>query len=85
LAGPGVPLIDSLFIHHGADFTANGKKRKTYGRFLGMIYFGGVGFALALGTQGLATPKIPKNGKKAKKSVKYFPSDPRFSAKEMLI
>jgi hypothetical protein len=38
LAGPGFTLIDSLMIHHGDDFTPNGKKRKTYGRLLGMIF-----------------------------------------------
>jgi hypothetical protein len=38
LAGPGFTLIDSLMIHHGDDFTPIRKKRKTYGRLLGMIF-----------------------------------------------
>jgi hypothetical protein len=65
-----------------ATFLPKPAKNELYHRFLGMIFFGGVGSMLALGTQWLATQEIPKNRKKAKKSVKYFSSDPCFSAKE---
>jgi hypothetical protein len=46
-----------------------------------MIFLGGVRAALVAQKQGLATGKVPRNRKKAKKSAKYFQRDPRFSAK----
>src|ERR1700733_6032280 len=57
------------------------KKRKTYGRFLGMIFFEGVWQAVVLARQRLAMRKIQKKRKNAKKSVKYFPRNPHFAAK----
>jgi hypothetical protein len=39
----------------------NAKKRKTYGRFLGMIFFGGFQPALVAGRQGVAKEKITQN------------------------
>jgi hypothetical protein len=47
-----------------------------------MIFGGGVWFALVIETQWLATQEIQKNRKNAKKSLKYFPSAPGFSAKD---
>jgi hypothetical protein len=49
-----------------------------------MIFFGGVGSPLVAHKERLATDKIPKNRKNAKKYAKYFPPDPCFSAKESL-
>jgi hypothetical protein len=46
-----------------------------------MIFFGGVGPPLVAENQQLATEKILKNHKNAKKSSKYFPWDHCFSAK----
>jgi hypothetical protein len=43
---------------------------KTYGRILGMIFFGGVGEALVAEKQGFANEKVPKKRKNAKKSAK---------------
>jgi hypothetical protein len=40
-----------------------------------------VGSPLAVERQWVATEKIPRNVKNTKKSAKYFPWDPRFSAK----
>ena len=48
----------------------SGKKPKTYGRFLGTIFFGGVGSRLVAERQGVAREKIPQNRKNSKKSVK---------------
>jgi len=39
----------------------NLKKRKTYRRLLGMIYFGGLGSALVAGRQWVAEAKTTKN------------------------
>jgi hypothetical protein len=75
-------LNDSVIIDHGDDFTPTRKKRKTYYRFLGMIFFGAVCSALVLEAQRLATQEIPENRKNAKKNVKYSSSDPCFSAKD---
>jgi hypothetical protein len=38
----------------------NLKKRKTYRRFLGMIYFGGLGSALVAGRQWVAKEEMTK-------------------------
>jgi len=65
--------------HSSRDFATEPKNQKTYGRLLGMIYFGGVGSTLVLGTQRLAKEKFPKNRKNTKKSVKYFRGCRRFS------
>jgi hypothetical protein len=77
---------DCLFCNsHGGDFGTGAKKRKTYGRFFGMIFFGGVWAALVLEGQGVAGQKIPKIRKSAKKSVKYFWRERGFSAEEKLM
>jgi hypothetical protein len=43
------------------------------------------GSLLVLERQWVARPAIPKSRKSAKKSVKYFLSDPCFAAKDYLI
>jgi hypothetical protein len=73
--------INRFVHHHGRDITKTIKKRKTYRRFLGMIFLRGLKSTLMIETQWLAMPKFPKNRKNAKKSVKYSPRTPRFSAK----
>ena len=57
------------------------KDQKTHGGFSGTIFFGGAGSPHVAHNQRLAMAKIPKNRKNAKKSVKYFPRDPRFVRK----
>jgi hypothetical protein len=51
-------------------FGMEGEKRKTYGRFLGMIFFGGAQAAVTIGEEGLVTPEGAKTGKTTKKSAK---------------
>jgi hypothetical protein len=79
---PGPRFVDAIV--HGGDFGTVWKNRKTYGRFLGMIFLEGSGCAFVLARQLVATPKIPKSRKNTKKSVKYFRRTPCFSAKEPL-
>jgi hypothetical protein len=67
------------------NFGTGSKKRKTYRRFLGMIYFGGVRAALVFEGQRVATKILSKSRKSAKKSVKYFLPKAHFSAKGKLI
>jgi hypothetical protein len=43
---PLVPLINTLIIHHGNDFTRVRENQKTYRRLFGMIFFGGFGSML---------------------------------------
>jgi hypothetical protein len=45
-----------------------------------MIFFGGSGSPVVAENQQLATENIPKSLRNSKKSVKYFPWDPGFSA-----
>jgi hypothetical protein len=75
------PFPVELFHRSWADYGTSRNKQKTFHRFSGTISFGGVGLLLVVGGQWLATEKIPKNRKNAKKSAKYFPWDPGFSAK----
>jgi hypothetical protein len=46
-----------------------------------MIFFGGIEPLLVVERQWVTTGKNPKSGKNPKKSAKYFPWDPAFSAK----
>jgi hypothetical protein len=78
-------MIDHLIFDHVAEFTPSCEKRKTYGRFLGAIFLEKVGSALVIERQWVALQQIPKNRKNAKKSVKYFPSDLRFSSEDTLL
>jgi hypothetical protein len=55
---------------------------KTYGRFSGTIFFGGLRFTQVPGQEWLASPKIPKNRKNTRKNVIFFERTPRFSAKQ---
>jgi hypothetical protein len=71
----------SFFLLTCADFATLPKKRKTYGRFLGTIFFEGVWRTLVVAMQWVATQKIPKKRKNAKKSVKYFSRNPCLAAK----
>jgi hypothetical protein len=48
------------------------KNQKTYGRLLGMIYFGVIRSMLVVAAQSLATQETPKNVENTKTSVKYF-------------
>jgi hypothetical protein len=73
--------IGLSFRHTRGDYGISRNGQKTYGSVLGTIFFGGVGSLLAAVNQQLATEKIQKNRKNAKKSVKYFPWDPHISAK----
>jgi hypothetical protein len=72
------PLNHNGMSDHGGDFSTTGKKRKTYGRFLGMIFLGGSWPTLIVERQRLAREEIPKNRKNTKKSAKYFSPAPRF-------
>ncbi len=67
------------------DYGTSGNKPKTFHRFSGTIFLGGVGSALVIERQWVAMGKIPKNWENAKKSAKYFPWDIRFSAKMPLL
>jgi hypothetical protein len=60
----------------------NLKKRKTYRRLLGMIYFGEVSSTLTVAAQQLATQETSKNGENEKTSVKYFRGRRHFSVKQ---
>jgi hypothetical protein len=53
-----------------ADYGTSRSGHKTYGRFLGTIFFGGAGPPLVLENQRLATEKIPKKRKNSKKYAK---------------
>jgi hypothetical protein len=56
--------------NHGHDSGTERKKAKTYRRFFGTIFFGGVGSAVMLERQSLAMKEIPKTWKNTKKRVK---------------
>jgi hypothetical protein len=60
----------------------NSKKRKTYRRLLGTIFFGGFRPALVAGRQWFAKEKTTKRRKMTKKSVIFLERIPRFSSKE---
>jgi hypothetical protein len=78
------PFPIELLIRSCADYGIFRNKQKTYHRFFGTIFFGGVGSPLVVERQRLATEKIPKKRKNAKEYAKNFSSDPGFSAKEGL-
>jgi hypothetical protein len=65
-----IPRSGLSFGHSYGDYAISPGGQKTYGRFLGTIFFRGSGSPLAVGRQWLATGKIPKNGKNGKKSAK---------------
>jgi uncharacterized protein YijF (DUF1287 family) len=56
-------------------------RNELYRRFSSMIFLGGVCSAVVIEAQRVATHKIPKKRKNAKKNAKYFPEYPGFSAK----
>jgi hypothetical protein len=56
--------------------------RKTYRRFSGTIFFGGLRFPQVPGQEELARPEIPKNRKNTRKNVIFWARTPRFSAKQ---
>jgi hypothetical protein len=60
------------------------KKRKTYVRFLGMIFWGVFQSALVAGRQWVAKAKTTKNCKRTKKSVIFLARPPVFLPKEAL-
>jgi hypothetical protein len=64
------PFPIELFFRSCGDYGTFQNGPKTYGRFLGMIFFGGVGPALVAQKQGFAAGKIPKNMENTKKSAK---------------
>jgi hypothetical protein len=63
------PFPDVQTRSHG-DYRTSGNGQKTYGRFLGMIFLGGVGSPLVLERQPVTREKIQKSQKNAKKSAK---------------
>jgi hypothetical protein len=63
-------LPNELFFRSCGDYGTYGNEQKTYGSVFGMIFFGGAGPPLVAENQWLATEKIPKTGKNAKKSAK---------------
>jgi hypothetical protein len=67
--------------HYGDDYNTKPKNQKTYGRFFGMIFFGGFRPTLMAGPQRLAKSKSIKKWKIAKKSFIFFARTPRFSSK----
>jgi hypothetical protein len=80
---PFVPSNVDVIIDHGGDLSTRAKKQKTYRRLFGMIFFGGFGATLVAAMQRLATTKSSKNTKNRKANSKYFPPNPRFSAKSI--
>src|ERR1700678_590938 len=78
-------IVLSDFSSSTADCGTEPKNQKTYGRFLGMIFFGGSNAAEVVERQHLTALKTSKNRKNTKKSVKYFRLDPCFSANGNLI
>jgi hypothetical protein len=81
-------ILSKLFVFvftFAADDGTEPKNQKTYGRFLGMIFFGGSKPLVVIERQHLAMPQSSKNRKTAKKSLKYFRLHPCFSANENLI
>ena len=63
-------IVLSLFSSSIADYGTEPENRKTYGRFLGMIFFGRSKPTVVIERQHLTTPKSSKNRKNTKKSVK---------------
>jgi hypothetical protein len=66
---------------HAGNLTRSAQNRKTYGRFLGMIFLEGHRSMVVPAWQRLATQKIFKNRKNPKTSVILFGADGHFSAK----
>jgi hypothetical protein len=66
---------------HRPTFTITRENQKTYGRFFGMIFSGGVESVEYPQRQPFAGHKIPKNRKNTKKNVFFLERPPRFSAK----
>jgi hypothetical protein len=73
--------IHRFLYFHIENLTIRAKKRKTYRRFLGMIFLEGHKLMVIPAWQRLATEKITKNRKNTKKNVILLGADPRFSAK----
>jgi hypothetical protein len=65
-----IPRSGLSFRHSCGNYGTTRKGQKTYGSVFGMIFFGGVGPRLVVGRQWLATQKIAKNRKNAKKNAK---------------
>jgi hypothetical protein len=66
----------------GVDCGTGREKTKTYGRFFGMIFFGGALAMVAVEGQRVATEGMPKIRKNAKKSVIFLIATHRKTAKE---
>jgi hypothetical protein len=70
-----------ILYFHDENLTLSVQNRKTYRRFLGMIFFGGSGSLVITAWQRFATEKIEENRKNTKKNIILLGADPRFSAK----
>jgi hypothetical protein len=70
ITSPNSHSIQHFIVHAETDITPPRKKRKTYGRLFGMIFWEGVGATLVVERQWLATVKTQRNRENAKKSVK---------------
>jgi hypothetical protein len=65
-----IPRSGLSFRQSCGDYGTVRNGQKTYGSVFGMIFLGGAGAALVARKQRVATEKIPKNWKNAKKSAK---------------
>ncbi len=65
-----IPRSGMSFRHSRGDYGTSRNGQKTFHRFLGTIFFGGVGGTLVVEGQWLATGKNTKNRKNSKKSAK---------------
>ena len=64
---------------HTRNVSISAQHQKTYGRFLGMIFWGGSESLVMTGLELVSTQKISKNRKIAKKNVIFFHPDGNFS------
>jgi hypothetical protein len=70
-----------ILYFHDENLTISAQNRKTYRRFLGMIFLEGHKSIVITALQRLATEKISENRKNTKKNIILLGADPRFSAK----
>jgi hypothetical protein len=70
-----------ILYSHDENLTTSAQNRKTYRRFLGMIFLEGHKLMVITAWQRLATEKIKENRKNTKKNVILLGAAPRFSAK----
>jgi hypothetical protein len=69
---------------HARNLTISAQNRKTYGRLLGMIFFGGVGSTLVAEMQRLATTTISEEPKKRTAKHQIFSLGPPFFCQNAL-